>query len=226
MTTLKVQGNAAGSGTVTITPPNTSSTRTLTLPDADLTIPATNSSTTLTTQGDILYRDGSGIQRLAKGTAGQVLKMNSGATAPEWGTDVGGKVLAFKYTTTQIAYGDGNWAWPTTETDLSGHSISMTKQSSGTSYYLFTLSSNIHYGSGSIDGRFYIYKGSSLLGDQSTEAGTGYIHSPTASVNEHFTQRMVTTSASDTYKLRIKAGSTNLQLARGGFTTFSIMEFE
>jgi hypothetical protein len=41
---------------------------------------------TLTTQGDILYRDGSGLQRLAKGTAGQVLKMNAGATAPEYGT--------------------------------------------------------------------------------------------------------------------------------------------
>ena len=41
---------------------------------------------TLTTQGDILYRDGSGEARLAKGTAGQALKMNSGANAPEWGT--------------------------------------------------------------------------------------------------------------------------------------------
>ena len=45
-------------------------------------------STTLTTQGDILYRDGSGLQRLAKGTAGQALKINSGATAPEWGSIV------------------------------------------------------------------------------------------------------------------------------------------
>ena len=41
---------------------------------------------TLTTQGDILYRDGSGLQRLAKGTASQELRMNSGATAPEWHT--------------------------------------------------------------------------------------------------------------------------------------------
>ena len=40
---------------------------------------------TLTTQGDILYRDGSGLQRLAKGTAAQVLKMNTAANAPEWG---------------------------------------------------------------------------------------------------------------------------------------------
>jgi len=56
----------------------------------------TDVGTTLTTQGDILYRDGSGLQRLAKGTAGQVLKINSGATAPEWGTDQGGKILQVK----------------------------------------------------------------------------------------------------------------------------------
>jgi len=46
----------------------------------------TDVGTVITTQGDILYRDGSGLQRLAKGTANQVLKMNSGATAPEYGT--------------------------------------------------------------------------------------------------------------------------------------------
>jgi len=46
----------------------------------------TDVGTTLTTAGDILYRDGSGLQRLPKGTAGQVLQMNSGATAPEYGT--------------------------------------------------------------------------------------------------------------------------------------------
>tara|TARA_B110000438_G_scaffold11450_1_gene11348 strand:+ start:2848 stop:3699 length:852 start_codon:yes stop_codon:yes gene_type:complete len=50
----------------------------------------TDLTSTLTAQGDVLYRDGSGLQRLAKGTAGQALKMNSGATAPEWGTDQGG----------------------------------------------------------------------------------------------------------------------------------------
>ena len=48
------------------------------------------SGTPLTTQGDILYRDGSGEQRLAKGTAAQVLTMNSGATAPEWADASGG----------------------------------------------------------------------------------------------------------------------------------------
>ena len=45
----------------------------------------TDVGTVITTQGDILYRDGSGLQRLPKGTANQVLKMNAGATAPEYG---------------------------------------------------------------------------------------------------------------------------------------------
>ena len=40
--------------------------------------------------GDTLYYNGTDYVRLAKGTAGQVLKVNSGATAPEWGEMVGG----------------------------------------------------------------------------------------------------------------------------------------
>ena len=49
----------------------------------------TDVGTTITTQGDLLYRDGSGLQRLAKGTGFQVLRMNTGATAPEWAAGVG-----------------------------------------------------------------------------------------------------------------------------------------
>jgi hypothetical protein len=40
----------------------------------------------LTNQGDTLYRGALVNERLPIGTAGQVLKVNSGATAPEWGT--------------------------------------------------------------------------------------------------------------------------------------------
>jgi len=39
-----------------------------------------------TTQGDLIYFNGTDNVRLAKGTAGQALVMNTGATAPEWGT--------------------------------------------------------------------------------------------------------------------------------------------
>lgn len=45
----------------------------------------------MTSQGDVIIGGASGTPtRLAKGTAGQVLTMNSGATAPEWQTPSGG----------------------------------------------------------------------------------------------------------------------------------------
>ena len=44
----------------------------------------TDVSTTLTTQGDILYRDGSGLQRLGAGTSGQFLKTQGTGANPVW----------------------------------------------------------------------------------------------------------------------------------------------
>ena len=44
----------------------------------------TDVGTTLTTQGDILYRDGSGLQRLAAGTAGHVLQTGGSGANPSW----------------------------------------------------------------------------------------------------------------------------------------------
>ena len=46
----------------------------------------TDLTSTLTTQGDILYRDGSGLQRLGAGTAGQVLQTGGAGANPSWGT--------------------------------------------------------------------------------------------------------------------------------------------
>jgi hypothetical protein len=86
----------------------------------------TDVGTTITTQGDLLYRDGSGLQRLAKGTAGQVLKMNSGATAPEWGTDIGGKIGQVLCSTVTSAQSTTSSSW----TDMTGgFSIAITPAS-------------------------------------------------------------------------------------------------
>jgi hypothetical protein len=49
--------------------------------------------TTVTTAGDIIYRNATVPTRLGIGTAGQVLQVNSGATAPEWTTLVTGTTL-------------------------------------------------------------------------------------------------------------------------------------
>lgn len=39
-----------------------------------------------TTAGDLMYYNGTDVVRLGIGTAGQGLIVNSGATAPQWGT--------------------------------------------------------------------------------------------------------------------------------------------
>ena len=54
---------------------------------------ATVTTSPTTTQGDVIYRGASADERLAKGTAGQVLTMNSGATAPEWAAAAAGGEL-------------------------------------------------------------------------------------------------------------------------------------
>jgi len=46
----------------------------------------TDLTTTLTTQGDLVYRDGSGLQRLGAGTAGQVLQTGGAGANPSWST--------------------------------------------------------------------------------------------------------------------------------------------
>ena len=62
----------------------------------------TNSSTDLiTTAGDLLYGTAADtVARLGIGTAGQVLKVNSGATAPEWGAAGGAAGLTLVKTQT------------------------------------------------------------------------------------------------------------------------------
>jgi hypothetical protein len=49
--------------------------------------------------GDTYYRASNVLTRLAKGTAGQVLTMNAGATAPEWAAAAGGSGITIGTTT-------------------------------------------------------------------------------------------------------------------------------
>ena len=79
----------------------------------------------LTTQGDILYRDATGLQRLAKGTAGSLLKMNTGATEQDYlAIGTAGQVLEVNDTATapiwrtklnkQVFTSDGTFTAPKT----------------------------------------------------------------------------------------------------------------
>ena len=75
----------------------------------------TDLTSTLTTQGDILYRDGSGLQRLGAGTSGNVLTTKGSGQNPVWEAASGGKLLnyAFGYSdtshgTTSTSFVDSN----------------------------------------------------------------------------------------------------------------------
>ena len=87
-------------------------------------------------QGDVLYGSAADtINRLAKGTAAQVLSMNSGATAPEWAASaVGGKVL-------QVLEDNLNTTVSTTSTSYvaSGLSIAITPASTSSKFLLTLL---------------------------------------------------------------------------------------
>jgi hypothetical protein len=57
---------------------------------ANTTANAAIAKSTVTTAGDIIFRNATVPTRLGIGTAGQVLRVNSGATAPEWATSASG----------------------------------------------------------------------------------------------------------------------------------------
>ena len=87
----------------------------------------TDLSTTLTTQGDILYRDGSGLARLAAGTSGQALITNGTGANPSWGS-VGGLVQTV-YATNTTAYQQGGTTYGTGSSMLVSGSITPTSAS-------------------------------------------------------------------------------------------------
>ena len=60
----------------------------------------TDLTSTLTTQGDLVYRDGSGLQRLGAGTSGQALITNGTGANPSWGDVSGGLIKSFEYINT------------------------------------------------------------------------------------------------------------------------------
>lgn len=77
----------------------------------------------MTTAGDIIYggEDGAAT-RLAKGTAGQIVQMNSGATAPEWTSNIKANI---GFTTTGLTAGSAYYmssggSWTAADANAAG----------------------------------------------------------------------------------------------------------
>ena len=103
--TIKSQPHAQAQTNTMLLPKGASSTLVSlvsadTLTNKTLTSPVVNVGSDA--DGDVYYRASGAFARLPKGTAGQVLTINSGATAPEWATSSGGAstLLDFKYQAT------------------------------------------------------------------------------------------------------------------------------
>ena len=110
-------GGSAGAVTIGVSAASTSASGVVQLSDSTSTTSSVLASTptatksaydlaaaaiaksTVTTAGDIIYRNATVPVRLGIGTAGQVLQVNSGATAPEWATATSGGMTLLSTTT-------------------------------------------------------------------------------------------------------------------------------
>ena len=107
--TIGIQaGSTTQSGAVQLTDSTSStSTTTAATPNSVKTsydlANAAIAKSTVTTAGDIIYRNATVPTRLGIGTAGQVLAVNSGATAPEWTTASSGAMTLIGTTTLSTA---------------------------------------------------------------------------------------------------------------------------
>jgi hypothetical protein len=86
----------------------------------------TDLTTTLTTQGDIVYRDASGLARLGAGTAGQVLQSGGTGANVSWVDASGGKTLGVTElsNSTRTAFSDAAsfTVWSTSYTQIKANS--------------------------------------------------------------------------------------------------------
>jgi len=126
--------------------------------------------TTLTTQGDILYRDGSGLQRLAAGTSGHFLKTLGSGANPAWDS-VSAPTFA-QAIQTQTASTNVSGSTNDTTARYNGMTIDITPTSASNKILiLFGQQQRFHQGGGgSGDGggyHNYLYRG-----DSSTTIGS------------------------------------------------------
>jgi hypothetical protein len=146
----------------------------------------TDLTSTLTTQGDLIYRDGSGLQRLGAGTSGQVLQTGGTGANPVWADSSG----AFLAVTTVYNSNTANYFSGQSGTQLQGSTYypvgariggAFTKQSATSNllisghYSLFHSNTNLHGSCGWIVG----YESSYVnVGEDARKYG--WYHQPSA----------------------------------------------
>ena len=98
----------------------------------------TDVGTTITTQGDILFRDGSGLQRLAIGTANQELRVNSSANALEYHTPSAGGILQLKHSHITGTQSIGSGSSTASGITITNSELSLTPSSTSNKVFIMT----------------------------------------------------------------------------------------
>lgn len=124
----------------------------------DLMAEGANISTTLTTQGDLLTRDGSGLSRVGIGTSGQVLK--SDGTNPVWG--VGSNAAWELAYHNQTTYSSGIVAAGTSRAWITGMFADYTPLYSNSKIFINAQFAHSDSGTGSIT-IGHIYRDTNLI---------------------------------------------------------------
>jgi hypothetical protein len=142
----------------------------------------TDLTTTLTTQGDLVYRDGSGLQRLGAGTAGQVLQTGGAGANPSWGTVAGGLISTGFYDNTT-----SHTITATSFTEINGSAFNVT-MTSGQKIHLFGKVHGYQNTDDKTD-RFSMFvteSGGAQLNILNTANGSGGMGSSRASYNRYW----------------------------------------
>jgi hypothetical protein len=183
---------------------------------------------TVTTAGDIIYRNATVPARLGIGTAGQVLTVNSGATAPEWTTIATGQTFygCQVTSTTDFSISNGTdtaLTWNTEQFDSGGYHSTATNTSRFTipagkgGYYL--LSAQTTWGANATGNRVNSIRKN---GTQQNINVTGYGANVTITGSYVLNQTwLVNAAVADYYELYAQqsSGGTLAVLAGGTFAS-------
>ena len=180
----------------------------------------TDVSTTITTQGDILYRDGSGLQRLAAGTNGHVLTTGGSGANPSWAAAVGGKVLQVVGASTETNVNSSSTSFVNT-----GGLPSFSFTPSATSSKVLLIA-NFGGGEGTGSNAYWtIYRDSSNLGNSSV----GFTNMQYSSAHRVAMGAAVyldspNTTSAVTYQLRIRVSGDSWNFGEGSSVNLVAME--
>jgi len=178
----------------------------------------TDLTSTLTTQGDIVYRDGSGLQRLAAGTSGHALITKGSGQNPVW-ESVSGHLVSFHY-----SYDNTNRTTTSTSFGLHGSSTAIQiTPASANSKFLLIMTAQFGNNQDSRRAYYKFHRDGSELGNSEANLEIVGSYSNEIPASASFYDSPNTTSQI-TYDLRFHANGGG-DTAKLNYQRFSIFEF-